>query len=198
MWPDMHNPSKVQVRHLPRHRKETMDLLLRKSEYQAGRQALIENRGNKARDVPQQLTKGEKKKKRKLRLQQEADAKQQKAEEEQQKADAAAVRYTSHPTISLDPIIILTRFPEKLKPTSTFVAPTKTNPSPPSPPSSTRMARATPTPSPMAHHTSSHSSTRATTSKPESSTSTHPICKTLPFNSLSPKPMTTSPSFPWT
>lgn len=191
MWPDQHNTSKVQVRHLTRQRKEIMNLLLRKSEYQIGRQALIENRGNKARDVPQQLTKGEKKKKRKLRLQQEADAKQQ-------KADAAAVRYKSQPASPLDPSIRLTRFPEKSKPTSTFAAPTKINHSPPSPLSSTKTAPATPTPSPMAHPTNSHSSTRATTSKPELSTSTLPICKTSPSNYSSPKPMTTSPSSPWT
>lgn len=198
MWPDMHNSSKVQVRHLPRHRKEIMNLLLRKSEYQAGRQALIENRGNKARDVPQALTKGEKKKKRRLRLQQEADAKQQKAEEAQQKADAAAVRYTSHPASPLDPSIRLTRLVEKSKPTSTSAAPTKTNHSPPSPPFLTKMARATPTPSPTAQPTPSRSSTHAITSKPASSTSTRRICKTSPSNFSSPRPTTTSPSSLWT
>jgi protection-of-telomeres protein 1 len=92
MWPDQNNYNKVQVRHLPRQRKEIMNLLLRKSEYQAGRQALIEELGKVAEDVPAR-TKGEKKKERK-RKRLEA---QEKAEALQQQTEAAAVRYIPHP-----------------------------------------------------------------------------------------------------
>lgn len=83
MWPDQNNYSKVQVRHLPRQRKEIMDLLLRKNEYMAARQALIENHGKVADDNAQPKSKGMKKKdkkKRKLEAQQQAEALQQQAE----------------------------------------------------------------------------------------------------------------------
>ena len=87
MWPDQHSPEKVQVRHLHRHRKETMDLRLRKSEYMAERQALIEKLGKVAENV---LTKGAKKKEKRRQ-------REKKRLEAQQQADAAAVRYVPHP-----------------------------------------------------------------------------------------------------
>jgi hypothetical protein len=94
MWPDQNNYSKVQVRHLNRQRKEVMNLLLRKNEYKAQRQALIENLGKVADGIAQPKTKGEKKKDKKRR---KLEA-QQKAEALQQQTEAAAVKYTSYPT----------------------------------------------------------------------------------------------------
>ena len=91
MWHDQHNPGKVQVRHLHRSRKENMELRLRKSEYMAERQALIEKLGNAVKEnIHQAQTKGAKKKERKRQ-------REQKRLEEQQKAEAAAARYVPHP-----------------------------------------------------------------------------------------------------
>jgi hypothetical protein len=92
MWPDQNNYSKVQVRHLNRQRKEVMNLLLRKNEYKAQRQALIENLGKVADGIAQPKTKGEKKKDKKRR---KLEA-QQKAEALQQQTEAAAVKYKPH------------------------------------------------------------------------------------------------------
>jgi hypothetical protein len=64
-----------------------MDLRLRKSEYMAERQALIEKLGKVAENV---LTKGAKKKEKRRQ-------REKKRLEAQQQADAAAVRYVPHP-----------------------------------------------------------------------------------------------------
>ena len=84
MWPDQHNPTKVQVRKLDRRRKEITDLLLRKNEYLTERKATLDKLGQPAEDAPKKLSKAAKRKKKKLEEARKAEAQH-----------AAAVRYTS-------------------------------------------------------------------------------------------------------
>ena len=82
MWPDQHNPSKVQVRKLDHRRKQIMELLLRKNEYWAERKAMLAKLGQAAEDVPKEPGKKARRRKRKLEERQKAEAQH-----------AAAVRY---------------------------------------------------------------------------------------------------------
>lgn len=85
MWPDQNNASKVQVRKISRQRKEIQDLLLRKSEYWDERHARL---GKTEDGLPKKKSKGQRKRDRLLRQQQEAEEAQQKADKE----NATAVR----------------------------------------------------------------------------------------------------------
>lgn len=94
MWPDQHNPSKVQVRKLDRRRTEITNLLMRKSKYLAERQAMLEKLGKATEaQIDQKMSKKAKKKKSKREARQKAE---QKAEAEQ----AAAVKY-AHNTLAI-------------------------------------------------------------------------------------------------
>jgi protection-of-telomeres protein 1 len=74
MWPDQNNPSKVQIRKLHRSRKEVVDLLLRKDEYWTARRGIKEKALEAEKDAAQNLTKRQKKKNKKLKVQQRAEA----------------------------------------------------------------------------------------------------------------------------
>lgn len=88
MWPDQNNSSKVQVRKISSQRKEIQDLLLRKSEYWEERRARLGKIEGGNDEAPKKKSKGQRKRDRLLRQQQEAEEAQRKADQE----DATAVR----------------------------------------------------------------------------------------------------------